>query len=92
MIMFWITQVTFEILLEIFEDKRDLFLDAVKADFDIYKEKFEKPINTVKNVVNFFSGKQNEKKVIEEEDDEDEEKESKNLLRLKKHIEQNEDK
>lgn len=89
MIIFWITQVTFEILLEIFEDKRDLFLEAVKADFDLYKEKYEKPINTVKSVVNFFSGKSNEKTPIEEVKDE---KESKNLLRLKKHIEKNEEK
>lgn len=89
MIIFWITQVTFEILLEIFEDKRDLFLEAVKADFDLYKEKYEKPINTVKSVVNFFSGKSNEKTPIEDVKDE---KESKNLLRLKKHIEKNEEK
>lgn len=91
MIIFWITQITFEVLLEIFEDKRDLFLDAVKADFEVYKEKFEKPISTVKNVVNFFTGKPANKEVIEVKEVE-EEKESKNLLKLKKHIEKSEKK
>ena len=83
MIIFWIAQIIFEILLEIFEDKRDLLLDAVKKDFDIYKERYEKPINTVKKVVDFFKGeKPKEVDVIEVE----EKKDSKNIKRLDNYL------
>ena len=83
MIIFWIGQLIFEIILEIFENKRDLFLEAVKADFDNYKQIYEKPINTVKKVVSFIKGeKPTETDVIDIE----EKKESKNIKRLNDYL------
>lgn len=79
MIIFWLAQIIFEIIVEIFEDKRDLFLAAVHEDFKETKEKYGKPIETVKNVFNFIRGKESEP--VDEE-----EKDSREVKILKKHL------
>lgn len=81
MIIFWVAQVMFEILLEIFEDKKDLLIAAIKEDFSEAKGVVQKPINTVKKVVNFFKGKPVDEGIYEEESEE-----SKEIKRLKKYM------
>lgn len=82
MIVFWIAQTVFEIILEIAEKEKDLLVAAIKADIQDVKDTIKAPVNAVKNAFNFVIGRKEEPK--------EEEKETKEVRRLKKYLEEKE--
>jgi len=82
MIILWIIQFIFEILVIIFERKKDFVLEAIEKDVEEVKNIYRKPVNAVKGLIkNVFGNKDD---VIEVEPEED----SKNIQRIKKHLEE----
>lgn len=80
MIILWIVQFVFEILVIIFEKKKDLLLEAFAEDIEDIKDIYRKPVNAVKGFVkNVFGHKEEE---VEPE------KDSKNIKRIKKYLEE----
>lgn len=53
MILLWILQILFEILMKILIQRMDLFIEAIKADFEFVT----KPVDSVKNTFRKFMGK-----------------------------------
>ena len=50
----WIMQIVFEVLRLILEDRGEMFIEAIRADVEF----ITKPVNTVKNTINKFFGKE----------------------------------
>ena len=78
MIILWIVQFILEIVVSIFESKRDFILTAIEKDIEETKDIYRKPVNKVKN---FFKGAFGYK-VEEEEERED----SSAIKRIKKFL------
>ena len=53
MILLWVIQIIFEVLRAILEGRGELFMEAIRADF----EAVSKPINAVKSTINKITGK-----------------------------------
>lgn len=81
MIVFWIAQTVFEIILEIAEKEKDLLVAAIKQDFQDIKDTVKAPVNAVKSAFNFVIGRKEEEPIEEEKD-------SKEVRRLKKYLDE----
>ncbi len=89
MIILWVLQVLFEIVLEICENRRDLVVDAWNEDINVMKDGVQtvkdtvmKPINSVNNFIKKVKGEE-----IEEPEEPKERKKNKNIRRLDEIIE-----
>lgn len=90
MIILWVLQVLFEIVLEICENRKDLVIDAWNEDINVMKDGVQnvkdtvmKPINSVNNFIKKVRGEE-----IEEPEEPKERKKNKNIRRLDEIIEQ----
>ena len=54
MVLMWIMQIVFEILRMIFENRGQLFVEAISADIEVFK----KPVDAVKNTFRRFMGRE----------------------------------
>lgn len=79
MIVLWVVQFIFELITIMFEQKRDLILEAIDMDIEEAKGIYQKPVSAVKKFFNRLTGQ--EEKVIEPE-----ENDSRNARRIKKHL------
>ena len=79
MIVLWVVQFIFELITIMFEQKRDLILEAIEMDIEEAKGIYQKPVSAVKKFFNRLTGQEEE--VIEPE-----EKDSRNARRIKKHL------
>lgn len=92
MIILWVLQVLFEIVLEIIENRRDLVIDAWNEDINVMKDGVQtvketvmKPINSVNNFIKRVKGEEVEEP--EEPKESKERKKSKSIQRLDEIIE-----
>ena len=79
MIVLWVVQFIFELITIMFEQKRDLILEAIEMDINEAKGIYQKPVSAVKKFFNRLTGQEEE--VIEPE-----ENDSRNARRIKKHL------
>lgn len=89
MIILWVLQVLFEIVLEICENRKDLVIDAWNEDINVMKDGVQnvkdtvmKPINSVNNFIKKVKGEE-----VEEPEEPKERKKNKNIRRLDEIIE-----
>lgn len=89
MIILWVLQVLFEIVLEICENRKDLVIDAWNEDINVMKDGVQnvkdtvmKPINSVNNFIKKVRGEE-----VEEPEEPKERKKNKNIRRLDEIIE-----
>ena len=79
MIVLWVVQFIFELITIMFEQNRDLILEAIEMDIKEAKGIYQKPVSAVKKFFNRLTGQEEE--VIEPE-----ENDSRNARRIKKHL------
>ena len=84
MLIFWIIQVTFQIVVDVFEAKKDLLLEALKEDTRPVTDAATKTVNTFKNVIHFVKGEPREEKVVEIDEESKEIKSIKKYMQKKK--------